>query len=91
MYLCYRADAAIRWTSSFLETANDVTSPSLAFMISVMMHCVSERLDFFVPCCAPFARLPRATSSLLDGDESTAFGWDTAPNRILVISSIGAA
>ena len=31
-----------------------------------------------------------ATSNLLDGEESTALGWDTAPNFIRVISSIGA-
>ena len=40
--------------------------------------------------CA-LGRLRRATSRRREGEESTAFGWETAPNLIRVISSIGAA
>ena len=81
------ADDAILSNSSFLETAYEVTSPAEALFNSLMIQLVNVLLDLWVPCCAPLARFLSATSSLLDGDESTALGCDTAPNLILVISS----
>ena len=72
----HRADDAILSSSSFLDTAYEVTSPADALFNSLMIQLVRVLLDLCVPCCAPFARFLSATSSLLDGDESTAFGCE---------------
>ena len=52
---------------------------------------MSDFLLFIVADAAPIARFLSATSSLLLGEESTAFGWLTAPILTLVVSSHGAA
>ena len=70
----YLAEAAILSISSFLEIAKDVASPLLAFINSFTIHSLKLLFDFEVPCVAPFARFLIDVSSLLLGDESTAFG-----------------
>ena len=64
-------------------------SPSEALLSSDTILCVKVLVLFAVAAAHPLARFLIAVSSLLLGDESTALGWLTAPNFILVISSQG--
>ena len=80
----------MRSISSRFETAKEAMSPSDALLSSEMMPWVRVLVLLAVAAAQPLARFLSAVSSLLLGEESTAFGWLTAPNLILVISSHGA-
>ena len=56
--------------------------PSDALLSSEMMPWVSVLVLLAVAAAQPLARFLSAVSSLLLGEESTAFGWLTAPNLI---------
>src|SRR5438093_9976153 len=87
----YRADIAIRSSSSLFATAALSISPRDALSISSARQSWIAFRDLKEAEVAPTQMFRRAMSSRRDGDTSTALGTDIPPKRSRVISSRGAA
>src|SRR5439155_620215 len=86
----YRADIAIRSSSSFFAIAALSISPREAFRISSARHSWIGFGDLNEAAVTPTHMFRRAMSSRRDGETSTALGTEIPPNRRRVISSLGA-
>lgn len=87
----YLAEAAILSISSFLFTEKEVVSFLDAPRISSARQLAIGFLLLYDAFVAPIAIFLNATSILLDGATSTAFGTAMPPYLSLVTSSLGAA